>query len=74
MLVGAANAMAVVIFIIAGKVYWPQALVMMVATIIGGYSGSVIAKKIAPPKLRSGIVVFNFLVTAVFFIKTYLLK
>jgi uncharacterized membrane protein YfcA len=74
MLVGSANAMAVIIFIIAGKVYWPQTLVMMIATIIGGYSGSIISKKIAPEKLRSGIVVFNFVITAVFFIKTYLVK
>lgn len=74
MLVGTANAVAVVIFVIAGKIYWPQTLVMMAATIIGGYSGSNITKKIAPEKLRSGIVVFNFLITAVFFIKTYLLK
>ena len=74
MLVGSANAVAVIIFIIAGKVYWQQTLVMMVATIIGGYSGSIISKKIEPEKLRSGIVVFNFVITAVFFIKTYLVK
>jgi uncharacterized membrane protein YfcA len=74
MLVGTANAIAVVIFIIAGKVYWPQTLVMMAATIIGSYAGSMITKKIAPEKLRSGIVVFNFLITAVFFIKTFWLK
>lgn len=74
MLVGAANAMAVIIFIAAGKIYWQQTLVMMAATIIGSYVGTRVTKKIAPEKLRSGIVVFNFLITAVFFIKTFLLK
>jgi uncharacterized membrane protein YfcA len=72
MLVGTANAMAVIIFIVAGKIYWADTLVMMAATITGGYLGAILTTRIKPEKLRKGIVIFNFLITAVFFIKTYL--
>lgn len=40
LLVGIANVMAVVLFIIAGKVYWLDTMVMMTATILGGYFGA----------------------------------
>ncbi|WBV56725.1 sulfite exporter TauE/SafE family protein [Chryseobacterium daecheongense] len=68
---GIANAVAVVLFIFAGKVYWPETCTMMVATISGGYFGAHFTKKLDPVKLRTGIVILNFFITAVFFIKTY---
>ncbi len=68
---GAANAIAVIIFIIAGKVVWPQTCVILVATIAGGLIGGRYTKKLNPVKLRKRIVVFNFVITAIFFIKTY---
>jgi uncharacterized membrane protein YfcA len=74
LLVGVANVMAVILFIGAGKVYWLHTSVMMAATILGGYFGALYAKQLNPEKLRMTIVVFNFVITAVFFIKTYLLK
>ncbi|SHE77015.1 sulfite exporter TauE/SafE family protein [Pedobacter caeni] len=70
--VSIANAIAVTLFIIAGKVAWPETSVMLVATILGGYFGAKYTKKMDPVKLRRGIVIFNFLITAVFFIKVYL--
>ncbi|MGE8528709.1 sulfite exporter TauE/SafE family protein [Chryseobacterium rhizosphaerae] len=70
---GIANAAAVILFISAGKVYWPETCTMMAATILGGYFGAHFTKKIDPVKLRTGIVIFNFVITTVFFIKTYIL-
>jgi hypothetical protein len=66
-----ANAIAVILFIIAGKVYWPQTCTMMVATILGGYFGAMYTKRVSPDKLRTGIIIFNFIITIVFFIKIY---
>lgn len=65
------NIAAVLLFVVAQKIIWPQTLTMMLGTIIGGYSGTAIAKKLDPTKLRSVIVVFNFIITAVFFYRTY---
>lgn len=70
--VGIANSVAVVLFVIAGKIAWPETCIMLVATVIGGYFGAKYTKRIDPIKLRMGIVIFNFLITAIFFIKTYL--
>lgn len=70
--VGIANAIAVILFIVAGKVAWTETSIMLFATVVGGILGARYSKKLDPAKLRLGIVVFNFLITAVFFIKTYL--
>ena len=67
LLVGATNGIAVVCFIVAGKVWWPQTVIMLVAAILGGYGGARFARRLSPQRLRLGISVFNFLITAVFF-------
>jgi hypothetical protein len=36
LLVGSMNATAVVCFVLAGKLWWPQAAVMMSAAVLGG--------------------------------------
>jgi uncharacterized membrane protein YfcA len=71
--VGIANGTAVVLFVVAGKISWPETGVLMLGTIAGGFLGARYSKKMNPKKLRLAIVIFNFLITAVFFIKTYLL-
>jgi len=65
------NIIAVGIFVFAKKVVWPQTMVMMVTTVIGGYLGTHYAKKLNPLKLRIAITVFNFIITAIFFYQTY---
>jgi len=72
LLVGVANLMAVVLFIAAGKVYWLQTGVMMAATMLGGYFGAHYTKRLDPRKLRMAIILFNFAITAAFFLKLYL--
>ena len=47
-----ANGIAVVTFIIAGKVAWPQAALMLVGAGIGGYGGAWVAQKIDPRRVR----------------------
>jgi uncharacterized membrane protein YfcA len=67
LLVGATNAVAVICFVAAGLVWWPQTGAMLVAAVVGGYGGARVARRIPPATLRVGISVFNALMTAVFF-------
>jgi uncharacterized membrane protein YfcA len=69
LVVGATNAVAVVCFILAGKVWWPQTGVMLIAAVVGGYGGARFARRVRPHRLRVGISVFNFVITAVFFLR-----
>ncbi len=71
LLVGATNAVAVVCFVIAGLVWWPQALLMLVAAVAGGYGGARLARAVDPDRLRAGITVFNFLIAAAVFWRAY---
>jgi uncharacterized membrane protein YfcA len=69
LVVGATNAVAVCCFILAGRVWWPQAGIMLVAAVAGGYGGASLVRRLPADSLRTGIVVFNFLITAVFFLR-----
>jgi uncharacterized protein len=71
LLVGCMNATAVVCFILAGKVWWLQGLTMMAAAVVGGYLGARVARKVDPARLRTGITVLTFIMTAVVFYRTY---
>ena len=61
------TAIAVVIYAAGGKVFWYQALVMMVAATAGGYGGARLARKLPPAVLRWGIVATGLVMAAVFF-------
>jgi uncharacterized membrane protein YfcA len=71
LLVGCMNATAVVCFVIAGKIWWPQALTMLAAAVIGGYLGARVARKLNPRYLRMGITALTFFMTALVFYRTY---
>jgi uncharacterized membrane protein YfcA len=66
---GVMNAAAVVCFVIAGKVWWPQTSLMLLAAIIGGYVGARFARRVNPAIIRSVIIVISFFVTAAFFLR-----
>ena len=67
------NGVSVIIFVIAGLIYWPQAAVMIVAAIIGGYGGAYYAQKIDQKLVRNFVIVFAIGMTIFFFFKTYLI-
>jgi len=67
LLVGAMNAVAVVCFVVAGAVRWPETLVMLVAAALGGYVGATLGRRLPPPVVRWGITGFSFAMTLVFF-------
>jgi hypothetical protein len=71
LLVTAANAMAVLIFIGAHAVRWRETLVLLVAATIGGYYGAVIGKRIPSAVIRAGTLLTAFCITVAFFARTY---
>lgn len=64
------NGIATVIFIISGKIFWPQAIVMIIGAVIGGYVGAYYARKVNPVYLRRFVIVFGFALTIYFFVKS----
>lgn len=64
------NGVATVIFIVSGKIFWPQAIVMIIGATIGGYVGAYYARKINPLWLRRFVIVFGFALTIYFFVKS----
>lgn len=63
------NGVAVITFIVAGAVAWPQAVVMLVGAIIGGYGGAAYARRLDPLVVRRFVLVVACLMTLYFFIR-----
>lgn len=63
------NVAAVVTFVIAGLVAWPQALVLMVGAIAGGAAGIVAARRVPALWVRVFVVVAGLALTVVFFLR-----
>lgn len=67
----AINAAAVITFIVAGAVLWPQCLVMVVGSLAGGWFGAHYAQKSDPRKVRGLVIIVGSAMTAYFFIAVY---
>jgi uncharacterized membrane protein YfcA len=70
LLVTCGNAVAIVLFIAARAVIWPQALLMMVGAILGGYMGAHYAQRLKPRTVRYVIISIGSVMTAYFFWKS----
>ena len=64
---------SVLIFVLAGLIAWPQALVMMLAATIGGYVGAIGSKRLPRAWVRTFITLTGVVMTAVFYYRYYLL-
>jgi uncharacterized membrane protein YfcA len=64
---GSLNAIAALIFITAHQVDWRPTLVMMIAAILGGYSGPVMARRMNPRLIRRIVIGVGAVMTAYFF-------
>jgi uncharacterized protein len=71
LLVSATNGSAVLCFAVAGAVYWPEMLAMMVSAIAGGYYGARFARHLPPGVLRWFVVLLSATVTVAFFLRKY---
>ena len=69
LLAAAINAAAVVTFILAGAVLWPQCAVMVVGALIGGWFGAHYAQKADPRKVRAFVIGVGIAMSAYFFVR-----
>ncbi len=61
------NAVAAGYFILKGAVAWPEALILAVGAVAGGYGGARFARYIGKERARVAVVVIGLLVTAILF-------
>jgi len=64
---GTLNALAALIFIVNGQVAWKPTLIMIGASVAGGYVGPRIARKVKPQAIRGLVIVVGVVMTAYFF-------
>jgi uncharacterized membrane protein YfcA len=62
------NGVAVVAFAVAGVVQWPQAAVLTVGALLGGYLGPVVARRQRPQVIRGVVSAVGFGLTIYFFV------
>jgi uncharacterized membrane protein YfcA len=67
----ATNGIAVIIFIVKGAVYWPEAAVMIVGAVLGGYYGAHYAQRLPPIWVRRFVIAVGSAMTLYFFVKAY---
>lgn len=67
----AANVLAIALFIFAHKIWWPQTLVMLLGTSIGGYYGAKMVKKVNPIYVRAFVTVVSSVITIIFFLRKH---
>ncbi len=63
------NGVAVITFVLAGVVLWPETLVMVVGAIIGGYGGAYYARKIDQKWIRIFVSIAGCAMTIAFFVR-----
>jgi uncharacterized membrane protein YfcA len=63
------NGIAVVTFTIARAVAWPQALLMAIGAILGGYLGAAVARRLNPTLVRTFVIVVGFLISIYLFLQ-----
>ena len=71
LLSGALNAVAVVLFVAAGKVWWLQTGVMLIGSLAGGYLGAHYARRIDQRYIRVAIIAISVTMTVVFFARRW---
>ena len=67
---GTMNTAAVALFIIAGKVWWPQTAVMIVGATLGGYVGAHAGRRLNTRPVRIIVTLVSLIMTIAFFSRT----
>jgi uncharacterized protein len=63
------NTVAVVCFIVAGKILWTPALIMLVGAVAGGYTGARFSRRLSQKAVRGTVIAISIAVTIVFFLR-----
>ncbi len=69
--VSAMNGIAVVCFIAAGQVWWPQTIALLLGGLAGGYAGARLGQRLPAPVVRGLIICVTAVMTAIFFKRAY---
>jgi uncharacterized membrane protein YfcA len=67
----AINGIAVLAFILARAIFWPQAVVMIVGAVVGGYFGAHYAQRLPQSWVRWFVVLVGTGMTVYFFVRAY---
>lgn len=67
----AINGIAVLVFILGRAIYWPQAVVMIVGAVAGGYFGAHFAQKLPQQWVRWFVILVGAGMTVYFFVNAY---
>lgn len=70
-LVSAANTVAVLAFVVANAVRWPETLAMLAGAVLGGYGGARLGRRLQAHVIRAVTLCATACITLVFFWKTY---
>jgi uncharacterized membrane protein YfcA len=65
------NGLAVLAFIVARAVYWPQAVIMLIGAILGGYVAAHYAQRLPQGLVRGFVISLGIVMTIYFFVKAY---
>jgi uncharacterized membrane protein YfcA len=71
LLTSSANGGAVLCFIAAGAVRWPETLAMLGASVIGGYLGALLTRVLPRELVRRFVIALTSFVTLVFFLRMF---
>ena len=71
LMAGLINGVALILFVGAGMIAWPQTVTMLIAAMLGGYYGARVARGMNPKHVRAGIIAISVTVTTVFFGKQF---
>jgi uncharacterized protein len=61
------NGVAMLLFVVSHAVYWPETILMVIGSILGGYFGAHFAQKTKPENVRRIVIVIGFVLSAYFF-------
>jgi uncharacterized membrane protein YfcA len=71
LLVSAANSVAVLAFVLAGALRWPETLALLAGALAGGYGGAHVGRRAPPGAIRAVTLCATAGITLAFFVKTY---
>lgn len=63
------NGVAMLLFVVTHAVYWPETILMVVGSIVGGYFGAYFAQKTKQEHVRGMVIAIGFVLTAYFFVR-----
>lgn len=69
MMASVCNGIAILTFIAARAIFWPQALLMLVGAVMGGYGGAYFAQRVRPQLIRYLVIATGAFMSTYFFIR-----